>query len=338
MSRLDATPDPGVSGSQSPRRQSAAYARTTRAEAEAAFREDAHHAAAAGYTPVSQEWVGSTLQVTYEYQPSVAAPAVQPPPAQAVQAPLAPQALLAPPVRPLTPVKKSHAARNLFLFGIAAFAIYAFVLRTPGDRGSASTAGGQAGRAPVTRSTPQPRVAAEAIPDGTHRVGSDIRPGTYRSRVPVNCYWARLAGFSGDLDDIIANANVSGYAVVTIKPSDEGFETNGCEWSADVSAVISPSSGEIPDGMFVVGKDIKPGTYRTTGSCYWARLSGFGGELGDIIANDNSSGSAIVEIARGDVGFEIKRLRGVELETHREQRSPRMLRGWGRGDRTVLLG
>jgi hypothetical protein len=64
MSRLDATPEPGMPGSQWPRRQSAAYARTTRAEAEAAFREDAHHAAAAGYVPVSQEWVGSTLQVT----------------------------------------------------------------------------------------------------------------------------------------------------------------------------------------------------------------------------------------------------------------------------------
>jgi hypothetical protein len=285
-------------GSQWPRRQRAPYARPTRAEAEAAFREDAQHAAAAGYVPVSQEWVGSTLQVTYEYQPSVSAPAFQPPPAQAMHAPPAPPVQLPP-----APAKKGHAARNLFLFGIAAFAIYAFVLRTPGDRGSTSTTGGQAERAPVTRSTPQPRVVNEAIPDGVHRVGSDIRPGTYRSRVPVNCYWARLAGFSGDLDDIIANENVSGYAVVTIKSSDEGFETSGCEWSADMSAVIGPGD-EIPDGFFVVGKDIKPGTYRTTGSCYWARLSGFGGELDDIIANDNSSGTAIVDIARGDVGFE----------------------------------
>jgi hypothetical protein len=290
--------NPGSPGSQTPWRQTAAYAHATRAEAEAAFREDARHAAAAGYFPVSQSWSGSTLNVMYEYRPTTAAPAFQPPSAPVVQAPSVPVSQPAP-----ASAKKSHAARNLFLLGIAAFAIYAIALRTPSDRGSATTAGGQGGGAPVTRSRPQPRVATDVIPDGVHRVGSDIRPGTYRSRVPVNCYWARLAGFSGDLDDITANDNVTGYALVTIKSSDKGFETNGCEWSADLSAVIRPGS-EIPDGMFIVGKDIKPGTYRTTGSCYWARLSGFGGELDDIIANDNTSGSGIVEIARGDTGFE----------------------------------
>ncbi len=46
------------------------------------------------------------------------------------------------------------------------------------------------------------------------------------------------------------------------------------------------------------------GTYRSTGTglCYWARLSGFTGELSDIIGNGNS-GLEIVSIAKSDAGF-----------------------------------
>ena len=41
-------------------------------------------------------------------------------------------------------------------------------------------------------------------------------------------------------------------------------------------------------GIYLVGDDIKPGTYRSEGSrCYWARLSGTSGELEHIIANEN---------------------------------------------------
>lgn len=56
----------------------------------------------------------------------------------------------------------------------------------------------------------------------------------------------------------------------------------------------------------MVGEDIEPGVYRTDGSgtCYWARLSGLGGGLGDIIANGLPSGPATVEISPSDAAFE----------------------------------
>jgi Protein of unknown function (DUF2510) len=67
---------------------------------------------------------------------------------------------------------------------------------------------------------------------GTFLVGSDIKPGTYRSVDNSFCYWARLSGVSGDLNDILANDNVEGQALVQIEGSDEAFETNGCnEWT-----------------------------------------------------------------------------------------------------------
>ncbi|MDQ0605278.1 hypothetical protein QF037_009623 [Streptomyces canus] len=71
-------------------------------------------------------------------------------------------------------------------------------------------------------------------------------------------------------------------------------------------------AGEIPgDGTYVVGEDIKPGTYRTDGpddsvvsNCYWARLSGTSGEFDEIIANSNTAGPATVTISASDAAFQ----------------------------------
>jgi hypothetical protein len=69
------------------------------------------------------------------------------------------------------------------------------------------------------------------ITDGLWKVGEEVAPGTYRSSGGGNCYWARLSGFSGDLDDIITNG-LGRNQTVTISPSDVGFESDGCgEWT-----------------------------------------------------------------------------------------------------------
>lgn len=77
------------------------------------------------------------------------------------------------------------------------------------------------------------------------------------------------------------------------------------------SATEKAPAGEFPgDGTYVVGKDIKSGTYRTDGAedggfpnCYWARLSGTSGEFKEIIANENSKGPTTVTIFAGDKAF-----------------------------------
>jgi len=67
------------------------------------------------------------------------------------------------------------------------------------------------------------------------------------------------------------------------------------------------AAGTIPgDGVFLVSKDVKPGTYRTTGGvgCYWARLGDASGQK--IIANNLGDGPAVVNIQGSDVAFETK--------------------------------
>lgn len=63
------------------------------------------------------------------------------------------------------------------------------------------------------------------------------------------------------------------------------------------------------DGIYLVGKDVNPGTYRNSGgsNCYWMRSSGTSGDFGEILANGNESGPAVVTIQDSDVAFTTKR-------------------------------
>lgn len=72
----------------------------------------------------------------------------------------------------------------------------------------------------------QPELATE-FEDGIYIVGVDIEPGRYRSEGGSMGYWARLSGFTGGFDDIIANGNPDGSTIIEISESDSGFESNG---------------------------------------------------------------------------------------------------------------
>ena len=146
--------------------------------------------------------------------------------------------------------------------------------------------------------------------DGVHLVGVDIQPGTYRTTVAAeSCYWARLSGTSGAFDDIIANDLGEGPRVVTISATDVAFESSRCGAWTDILVPMTTSSTTFGDGVFIVGLDIAPGTYRTgtTDGCYWARLSGFGGDFEEIIANDLGDGQRLVTVAASDRGLETSR-------------------------------
>jgi hypothetical protein len=62
------------------------------------------------------------------------------------------------------------------------------------------------------------------------------------------------------------------------------------------------------EGTYLVGEDIKPGTYRTSGptddNCYWARRSGTSGSFSELITNGNPAGPTTVTIKSSDAAFE----------------------------------
>lgn len=80
--------------------------------------------------------------------------------------------------------------------------------------------------------------------------------------------------------------------------------------AAAVTRTVTASQTTFGQGTFIVGTDMQAGRYRSSAAadgCYWERLSGFGGGLSDIIANDNVDGTAIVDIAATDKGFSSSR-------------------------------
>ena len=166
--------------------------------------------------------------------------------------------------------------------------------------------------------TPGPTAAPTAAPppagprttfsDGTYVVGSEVSAGTYRnSSSSSGCYWERLSGFGGTTDEIIANNFTQSRQLVTISPSDVGFSAQGCgTWTQDLSPITSDPSAPFGDGMYQVGSEVAPGTWRNDGTsgCYWARLSGFSHETYHIITNNFGDEQQIVTVGAGDAGFE----------------------------------
>jgi hypothetical protein len=162
---------------------------------------------------------------------------------------------------------------------------------------------------PAPEPPPEPSDPAIAFGDGTQVVGEDIQPGIYFANdVSDSCYWERLSGFSGDLDDVIANQLSGDRQIVTIHPSDAGFSSSRCGgWERDAFPIREDPAAELNDGIYLVGDELQPGTWRSEGSdgtCYWARLSGFTGELDDVIANGFGGIGDVVQIEPDDAGFE----------------------------------
>jgi hypothetical protein len=148
--------------------------------------------------------------------------------------------------------------------------------------------------------------------DGEYQVGSDVKPGTYRTTGNSDdmCYWERAKDAKGELDSLLANDNVTGTSYVTVKPTDKIFKSSGCkDWEAvDPKAKGTPASSMDGDGgMFEVGTDIAPGTYKSAGnaddSCYWERTKDAEHGLNSIIANNNVTGTAVVTISPNDAYF-----------------------------------
>jgi hypothetical protein len=134
----------------------------------------------------------------------------------------------------------------------------------------------------------------------------------------------RIAGIGEDIDAATAGATANPQELVlltldladacatvghvdTTDVADALGEVND---SGDQPAEAAPA--DITDGVWTVGVDVEPGTYRpvadASGDCYWAVLvSGSNG--GDIVANSIGGGRPVVTLADGQ-DFETNRCGG----------------------------
>lgn len=207
---------------------------------------------------------------------------------------------------------------SLVATGALAVVVAAGAVACGPAKDSASPSAGGSGKTTASaparqdkKSAPEPAVKPAAKGSGTYQVGTDIQPGTYLSSGNDDgmCYWERAKDAKDDMDSVLANDNVKGSSYVTIAKTDKIFKTTDCkDWYA-VSTVKAgaPKSTVSGDGMYKVGTDIQPGTYKSTGNadgqCYWERTKDALHGTDSITANDNVTGNAIVTITRSDAYF-----------------------------------
>ena len=145
---------------------------------------------------------------------------------------------------------------------------------------------------------------------GQYRVPTDIPAGRYYSDPIAGCQFQRLRGFGGTSSDVIVGTIVdfdAGQWIVDLLATDAGFQTDAnCGFW-----FMTPRRGlltTITPGLWIVGAQITPGTYRAADSrqgCFWQRVSNFTGGADAIIANAlaNSDGAQLATIASTDAGF-----------------------------------
>lgn len=177
----------------------------------------------------------------------------------------------------------------------------------PSSSGTTSTVSREVVDTSSAPATPEPAAAPElqGLGSGTYLVGSEVQPGRLRTRESSpGCYWARLAGASGELDDIQANGSGSGPLIVDISADDYAFQTQRCApWTTDMTPMRADPTANFGDGMYLVDDEVAPGTWRASQAegCYWARLDDFSGTIDGVIANNNGDG--LVTISSEDTGF-----------------------------------
>lgn len=161
-----------------------------------------------------------------------------------------------------------------------------------------------------------PTVKPKGFGDGIWVVGKDIVSGTYYSikKEPLSgsCFWERLADFNNTYKSSIAyDFEIHGYTIVTIKASDKGFTSKRCGQWRPFNDIIEQQqslfghSRRFGDGIWIVGKGIASGTYRSdnNSNCSWQKLSAFDTGHG-VIANDYSvDGPIVITIHNSDKVF-----------------------------------
>src|SRR5918993_1311881 len=153
----------------------------------------------------------------------------------------------------------------------------------------------------------EPTTARTSFGPGQYRVPVDIAVGRYYSDPANGCHFARVRSFGGAPSEAIVDVTLqfdAGQWIVDLLATDAGFVTDAnCGFR-----VTTPRRGlltSITPGMWIVGAQITPGTYRAATSsqgCYWKRLSNFTGGIDAIIASAiaSSSGAQLVTIANTD--------------------------------------
>ncbi len=157
--------------------------------------------------------------------------------------------------------------------------------------------------------------------DGKYLVGKDIQSGLYKvtvtDKITKMGYVERAKDLDMEMDSIIANIILTGNGYVEILSTDVAVKLQGVEIEPIKLEDLEPDiKNEVSDGIYLVGYDIAPGTYKVevtdtiTNMGYVERSRSVAMGMEDIIANEIIQGPGYVKIEQGDFAV---RLQGVKI-------------------------
>ena len=173
----------------------------------------------------------------------------------------------------------------------------------------------------VTQNTPTKTPKEKTWSTGTYLVGTDIQAGLYKVKLTDTItkmgYVERSKDVTMAAGDIIANILINGDGYVEIKNTDKAVRLIGVDLTkVDYGTLPVNIKTELSDGIYLVNKDLKPGTYKVvitdtiTKIGYVERSKNVSMGADDIIANELFQGDGYVKILGTDYAV---RLQGVKL-------------------------
>lgn len=187
---------------------------------------------------------------------------------------------------------------------------------------SCSESSSQSATNNTEKSTEEAKVEeVKGFTDGTYMVGTDIPSGLYQVTITDTIsnmgYVERSKDVNMEVDSIIANIILTGNGYVEVKDTDKAIKIQGAELKPiKLEELVKNIKTEVSDGIYLVGYDLEPGTYKvevtdtTANMGYVERSKSLAMGVDDIIANEVIQGPSYVKIEKGDFAI---RLQGVKI-------------------------
>ena len=123
---------------------------------------------------------------------------------------------------------------------------------------------------------------------------------------------ADVASARADALAAVTAENAARQAELDARSAELDAREGGLAQREDAVTVLEQQAadGSLPgDGVYLVGTEVAPGTYRAASpaDCYWERRSGLSGEFSDVITNGLGASDATVTIRASDVAFSSSR-------------------------------
>lgn len=158
-----------------------------------------------------------------------------------------------------------------------------------------------------TEPTNETEAVANAITQGTYKVGVDIKAGEYLIiATSLAGYIEAAEDSTGALDSIIFNENIfQGSHTYATLSNGQHFKLQGAKmYPAARAPSVIPENGIYKDGMYKVGQDIPPGQYKISldsdmGISYIEVAKDSNRKLTSIVANANLQADTHLTVSSG---------------------------------------